>query len=495
MCLLAPVMASLDLNIVTVAQRTFAVAFHCSQAAVAWTMAGYMLALAAVVPMTGWAADRFGTKRLFIGSIVMFTLGSLLCATAPNILLLIVFRAVQGMGGGMLVPLMTTIITREAGPRRLGRLMALGAIPMLLAPVCGPVLGGWLITTHSWKWLFLINLPVGLTAFVLAAILLPRDQPAPSERFDFIGMLLLSPGVAMLLLGLSSIPARGNVADHRVWVPATVGLVLIAAFVIHSRYRGDHALIDLRLFTNRVVSLACLALLVYVAGSVGASLLLPIYFQQLLHQTPMQSGLHTIPLALGAMLSLPIAGAFMDKRGPGNIVPIGVALVVAGMGTFAYGVAKQADYLPTLLIGLLVTGMGVGCTAPPLGASALQALAQHQIARGSTLLSVNQNISGAVGIALMSVILTNQFNRSENISVANKMAILQDNAHSRGLPVDSSAIPQRSLAPDFMANLHYDLWHAYTVVFIMAAVLVVLTLIPVAFLPRKQVSASPENDS
>jgi EmrB/QacA subfamily drug resistance transporter len=466
------------------------VEFDSTQAIVGWTMVGYVLGLATSTPMTGWAADRFGTKRVFIASVLAFTLGSLLCAIAPNILLLIIFRIVQGIGGGPLMPLTLTIMTREAGPNRLGRVMALGAIPLLLAPICGPLLGGWLIRTYGWEWMFLINLPVGLTAIVLAVILFPRDQSTPSETFDFVGMLLLSPGVATFLYGVSEIPGRGAVTDRHVWIPLMVGLALITAFVLHSLYRADHPLIDFRLLTNRAVGLANLAMLLYiVAGSIG--LLVPSYFQQLLHQTPLQAGLHIIPAGLGAMLTMPLAGTLMDKYGPDKIVLVGLTLVVAGLGTFTYGVATQTDYSPTLLAALVLTGMGSGCTLLPLAGSAVLTLTQHQLARGSTLVTVNQMVAGSVGGALMSVILTNQFNRSENISAANQMVILRQEAGEEGMPVDPSGVPLPPLDPDFMSNLQHDLAHAYTTVFVVALVLVALTIIPAAFLPKKPATSPP----
>lgn len=490
-CVLAAVMAILDTTVVSVAQRTFIREFDSTQAVVAWTMTGYTLALATVIPLTGWAADRFGTKRLFIGSVVFFTLGSLLCAMAPNITLLIAFRVVQGLGGGMLMPLTFTILTREAGPRRLGRLMAVLGIPMLLGPIGGPILGGWLIDSFSWEWIFLINLPIGVVAAVLAAIVFRKDQATPSESLDFIGVLLLSPGLASFLYGVSSIPGRGTVTDPHVWIPASIGLVLIVSFVFHALYRADHPLIDLRLFKNRTVALANTSMFLFAASFFGAGLLFPSYFQQLLGQTPLQSGLHLVPQGLGAMCTMPIAGQFMDKRGPGKIILVGVTLILAGMSTFAYGVYRQEDYLPVLLIGLAVMGMGMGCTMMPLSGSAVQALGPQQVARGSTLINVNQQIAGSVGTALMSVILTNQFNSSENIRTANKVAALQEEAAKRSTPPNPSAIPPRALAPDFMQNVLHDLSHAYTIVFAIAVGLVALVYIPASFLPKKPAHTVP----
>jgi MFS transporter, DHA2 family, multidrug resistance protein len=489
-CGLASMMGFLDGTAVAVAQRTFVTVFGSTQAIVSWTIAGYMLAFAAVVPLTGWAADRFGTKRLFMGAVGVFALASLLCTLAPNMLLLIVFRVLQGIGGGIMSPLSFVILTRESGPKRLGRLVAVGAIPFLLGPIGGPILGGWLIGAYGWKWIFLINLPIGLTAFVLAAIMFPKDRPAPSEALDVTGVLLLSPGVATLLVGVSSIPGRHTVADRDVLIPVVIGLALIAAFVFHAWRRTDHPLIDLRLFKNRVVTLANVALLIFAATYVGVILLVPSYFQVALHQTPMQSAMHMIAMGVGIVLTTPAAGALMDKYGPGKIVLIGFPLVAAGLGIFTFGVARQADYSPTLLAGLMIMGMGIGCVATPLSAACVQSLAPRQIARATTLLGVNDQVGGAVGAALMAVLLTNQFNRHEDIVTANHLAALQEDASKRGVPVDPSAIPPQTLAADFANTVSHHLAHAYAMVLVVAAALAVSTIVPAAFLPRKPATSA-----
>jgi MFS transporter, DHA2 family, multidrug resistance protein len=487
-CGLACIMAILDNTVVAVAQRTFIDQFGSTQAIVSWTMAGYMLAFATVIPITGWASDRFGTKRLFMGSILLFTLGSLLCALAPNILLLIIFRVLQGIGGGMLLPLSWTILTREAGPKRVGRLMAVGGIPILLGPIGGPILGGWLIDAYGWKWIFLVNLPIGLATFVLAAMLFTKDRPAPSEALDVTGLLLLSPGVAIFLCGVSSIPGRHTVADPYVLIPVVTGLALIVAFVAHAWFRTDHPLIDLRLFKNPVVSQVNVTLLIFSAASVGATLLIPSYFQLVLHQTPMQAGLHLAPVGLGALITLPIAGVFIDKYGPAKIVLIGLPVMAVGLGIFTWGVARQAHFSPTLLAGLTITGLGVGCTTTPLSAALMQSLAPHQIARGTTLVTVNQQLGGSVGAALMAVVLTNQFTSDETLIAANKVATLQDEASKRGLPVDPSAIPRQALSPDFASHVMHNLSQVYTLVFVLTVALVAFTIVPAAFLPTKPVT-------
>ncbi|OBK14893.1 DHA2 family efflux MFS transporter permease subunit [Mycobacterium asiaticum] len=483
-CILASFMMALDTTVVSVAQRTFIAEFESTQAVVGWTMTGYTLALATVIPIAGWAADRFGTKRLWMGSVVAFMAGSLLCALAPNILLLNVFRAVQGMCGGMLMPMGFMILTRVAGPKRLGRLMSVLGIPMLLGPIGGPILGGWLISSFSWPWIFLINLPFGLCAFLLALAIFPRDQPTPSETFDAVGVLLLSPGLAIFLFGVSSIPGEGTLADRDVVLPVIIGLGFISAFVVHALHRADHPLIDLRLFKNPVVTHANVTAFLFAVAFFGSVLLLPSYLQQVWHQTPMQSGVHLIPQGLGAMLTMPFAGRFMDRKGPGKCVLFGITLIALGLGIFTLGVARQSGYLPMLLVGLAIMGMGTGCTMMPLSGASVQTLAPHEIARGSTLISVNLQVGGSIGTALMSMVLTSQFNRSENIVAANQLARLDQEAARRGVPLDPSAVPQRTRDPGFAVNLLHDLSHAYTLILAIAVVVVAATLIPAAFLPK-----------
>ena len=489
-CVLAALMASLDTTVVSVAQRTFITEFHSTQAVVAWTMTGATLAMATVIPLTGWAADRFGAGRLFMGSVLAFTLGSLLCALAPNITLLIAFRVLQGLGGGMLTPLNFIILTRAAGPKRLGRLMAMLGIATTLGPMGGPILSGWLIDSYGWQWIFLINIPIGALAITLAAVVFTKDEGHPSQTFDVIGMLLLSPGLALFLYGVSSLPAHGTVTHRAVWIPASVGLIMIFGFVLHALSRTHHPLLDLRLFKNRIVALANTTMVLLGITVIGAVLLFPSYLQQVLHQTPLQSGAHLIPRGLGAILAMPIAGRILDKRGPGWVVLAGSALIAIGMATFTYGVSHQCAYTPVPLIGLTLIGMGQGATFVPLFGSAVRGLAPHQVARASTLINVNIQVGGSIGVALMSVILTSHFNRSPFIQAAGKAAALKQEAAKHGPPPHPPQPPQ-VLAPGFMDHVTSDLSHAYRVVFVVAVGFALMTLIPAVFLPKKPAADVP----
>src|SRR3954467_14030865 len=195
-------MSILDITVVNVAIDRLAIDFNASLTTIQWVVTGYTLAIAAVIPLTGWAADRFGTKRLYLTSLVLFVGGSILCGAAWSAGSLIGFRVLQGIGGGMIMPAVMTIMTKKAGPQRIGRGMGVLGVPMLVAPILGPILGGWLVDDVSWRWIFFINVPIGIVAIVLALIVLEPDQPQPAHRLDWIGMLLLSPGLAVFIYGL-----------------------------------------------------------------------------------------------------------------------------------------------------------------------------------------------------------------------------------------------------------------------------------------------------
>ncbi len=406
---LGAIMSILDITVVNVALPTFQRVFAdggepLAYSAVAWTVTGYTLALATVIPLTGWAADRFGTKRLYMTALLLFTAGSALCASASSIELLVAFRVLQGLGGGMLMPLGMTIMTRAAGPARMGRLMAILGVPMLLGPIFGPILGGWLIENYSWHWIFLINLPIGALALGYAFMVLPSDRPEPSESFDWIGMALMSPGLALFLYGVSSIPGEGTFFATKVLVPGVVGLLMVAGFVVWS-FRPAHPLLDLRLFRNRNLTVSIITMFLFAAAFFGGLLLVPTYFQQVRGESPVDAGWLMAVQGLGAMITMPIAGALTDKLPVGRIVPFGLLGITGGM--FALTQLDGSTSYTYILTVLFIMGLGMGATMMPLMTSALKTLTSHEVARGSTLLNISQQIASSIGVAIMSVVLTN----------------------------------------------------------------------------------------
>ena len=493
---LGALMSILDITVVNVALPTFQQEFGTpddpiAYSHVAWTVTGYTLALATVIPLTGWAADRFGTKRLYMTAILLFTAGSALCATAWDINVLIAFRVLQGLGGGMLMPLGMTIMTRAAGPHRMGRLMAILGVPMLLGPIMGPILGGWLIETASWHWIFLINVPLGIAALIYAWFVLEKDSPEPSESFDFVGMALMSPGLALFLFGVSSLPAEGgDFTAPRVWVSMLVGVLLMLAFVWHS-FRPEHPLLDLRLFKNRNLAVSVVMMFMFAAAFFGGLLLVPTYFQQIRGESTLDAGLLVAPQGLGAMVTMPIAGRLVDKMPVGRIVPFGLLGIIIGM--FGLTQVTATTPYPQLIVTLFVMGLGMGATMMPTFTSALKTLANHEVARGSTLLNITQQVSSSCGVALMSVILTNQLNDSPVIPGTENIPGLPDGLTETQAAILSNTNPEEfarlDLDPAAVAQGLVDAAAAFAQTYWVAWVLVVLTLIPALMLPRKREEA------
>jgi EmrB/QacA subfamily drug resistance transporter len=469
------IMSILDITVVNVALPTFQAVFAKSPAqpiaysTVAWTVTAYTLALATVIPLTGWAADRFGTKRLYILAVMLFTGGSAVCAAATSIGMLIGFRALQGLGGGMLMPLGMTIMTRAAGPKRMGRLMAVLGVPLLLGPILGPILGGWLIENASWHWIFLINVPIGLVGMAYAFLALPRDAPTPSETLDVLGVLLMSPGLALFLYGVSSIPEKGTMNAPKVYVPMGIGVVLIGIFVWHT-FRPAHPLLDLRLFRNRNLTTATTTLFLFGAAFFGGLLLVPTYFQQVRGESTLHAGLLVAPQGIGAMLTMPIAGALSDRIPVGRIVPLGLLVICGGM--FALTQISSTTPYTQLIAILFVMGLGMGATMMPVMTSAVKTLASHEVARGSTLLNIIQQIASSVGVAVMSVLLTGHLKDTQLAGPA--MAAWRD-----------PSLVQRIGGPAAVTKGLADAAHAFSSTYWVAAFLVTLTLAPALFLPRK----------
>ncbi len=473
---LGAIMSILDITVVNVALPTFQTVFGTVEepipySHVAWTVTAYTLALAAVIPMTGWAADRFGTKRLYLTALALFTGGSVLCATADSINMLIAFRVVQGLGGGMLMPLGMTIMTRAAGPARMGRLMAILGVPMLLGPILGPILGGWLIDNASWHWIFLINAPIGIAAFIYAFVVLPSDSPEPSESFDFLGMLLLSPGLALFLFGVSSLPEeQGDFTATRVWLSMLIGVLLMLAFVWHA-FRPEHPLLDLRLYKNRNLTVSSITMFLFAAAFFGGLLLVPTYFQQVRGESTMAAGLLIAPQGIGAMLTMPIAGNLVDKVPVGRIVPFGIMGIAIGMFGFTQVEADTSYSL--LMTWLFIMGLGMGASMMPLFTTALRTLTHHEVARGSTLLNITQQIASSVGVAVISVVLTNQL-QSFDLALP---AIAAQKDPSLGDAIGGAAGVAEGLA-QAAAAFASTYWVAF--------VMLLLTVVPIWFLPRKR---------
>jgi EmrB/QacA subfamily drug resistance transporter len=399
--LLGAVMSILDITVVNVAIDRLAIEFGASLTTIQWVVTGYTLSLAAVIPLTGWASDRFGTKRLYLTSLVLFTIGSVLCGLAWSAGSLIGFRVLQGMGGGMIMPAVMTIMTMKAGPHRMGRVMGVLGVPMLIAPIVGPIVGGWLVDDVSWRWIFFINVPIGLVAFVSAFAVLERDEPQPTHRLDWLGMLLLSPGLTALIFGLAETSSHGFDAA-RAWGPIALGALLVVAFLRHS-WTAEAPLIDIRTFTHSRAGAAAGIFLVFAIAMFGSLLLVPLYYQSVRGEGALQSGLLLAPQGFGAMITMPIAGKLTDRFGPWHLPAYGLPLAVIGMVPFAF---VTADTSFVLLCGFsFILGLGMGLSMMPTMTAAMQSVPAQAIARTSTAMNIIRQSGASIGTAILSVIL------------------------------------------------------------------------------------------
>jgi EmrB/QacA subfamily drug resistance transporter len=399
---LGAVMSILDTTVVNVAINTLAASFHTTLPTIQWVATGYTLALAAVIPLSGWIADRWGTKRLYMTSIGMFVIGSCLSGLAWSATTIILFRVLQGLGGGMIMPAGMTILTRAAGPQRIGRVMAIMGVPMLLGPILGPILGGWLVADVSWRWIFFINLPIGIAALIFSSRILPRDVAGRSQRLDLLGFLLVSPGLALMIYGLAETNSAGGFAHPKVLVPLIAGILLLIAFAFHALHTGE-PLIDLRLFKNRVFSASSLSLILMCISVFGSFLLLPLYFQTVRGESPLMSGVLLAPQGFGSMIAMPIAGQLSDRTGSGRIVPFGLLGVIASV-VWLTQIGANTSYV-AISIDLFIFGLGMGFTMMPIFTGAMQSVTGAAAARASTALNILQQTGASIGTAVLSVVL------------------------------------------------------------------------------------------
>ncbi|WP_246128000.1 MDR family MFS transporter [Amycolatopsis rhizosphaerae] len=386
------VLATLDTTIVNVGLGAIAHDLGGPISATGWVSTGYLLAVAVVIPLSGWASERFGGRRMWLVSVALFTAGSALCGLAWSARSLIAFRILQGLGGGMMQPIGQALFARAAGPR-LGRLIGIVTLPATFAPVLGPVLGGVLVQHLGWRWMFTINVPIGIATIVAAVRVVPADEThRPGHRLDVTGLALLSPGLAALVYGLG---ARNAVA-------LGAGALALAAYGWHSS-RARQPLIDLRLFARRGFAVATGNSFLLGASLYSSMLLLPLYYQQVWHASVFDAGLLLVPQALGSAVALYFAGRIAERFGPRAVLLTGVVLALAG--TFPF--TQQAPAW-LLTVSLLVRGIGLGATTAPGMAAVYAAVERDEVHRAAAVVNVVNRAGGSLGTAILVTVLENQ---------------------------------------------------------------------------------------
>jgi EmrB/QacA subfamily drug resistance transporter len=392
----------LSATIVNVAIPTLGRELDASLLEVQWVATAYLLSLTAVIPLAGWASERFGARRVWLASLFSFLAGSVLCAAAPTAEALIAARILQGLGGGLVLPVGQAMLVRRTDPRRLGQVLSVFALVNLSGPALGPVLGGIVVGEVSWRWLFLINVPLCAIPLALGLRILQPEDGARGRRLDVVGLALLPPGLALLTYGLARTASGGGV-DASALATLAAGVVLVAAFVLHARGRGREALLDLDLLADRGFR-ACAAM----SGSFGALMfgmlfLLPLYWEAVRGRTPLEAGLLMLPQAVGSLISLLNVGRLSDRHGSRTMVLAG--LVIASLATIPFAFADEDTPYALLLPALLLRGLGLSGVLVPSNAAAFRGLPRASVPYATSLLTVLLRVGASLGVAVVAAVL------------------------------------------------------------------------------------------
>jgi EmrB/QacA subfamily drug resistance transporter len=468
---LGSIMSILDTTIVAVALATLGKDFRVSVSTIQWVTTGYLLALAVVIPVTGWAVERFGAKRMWMLSLLLFIIGSSLCGLAWSADSLIFFRVLQGVGGGMLLPVGQSILARAAGPQRMGRVMSIVGVPMVMGPILGPVVGGLIVSNFSWRWIFYINVPIGIITLVLSSRFLSNTKEKIAPKFDTLGFCLLSPGLAAVVYALSEIGVTASLTSAPVVVSALLGLGLIVGFIVHA-LRVKKPLLDLHLFKDRTYAIANVCIFVIGATLYGSMFLLPLYYQIARGQSPWQAGLLMAPQGIGAAIMMRPAGRITDLVGPRRVVPGGLILMALATIPFAFVTTGTSEVL--LALTLFVRGIGLGLCMMPVTAAAYFDLAPTDIPRATTTMNIVRQIGGSVAVATFAVVLQRQI--VHNLGPAASHA-------GAGLVLSTTTKLPPPVADKIAAAFSHTFWWA--------VVTILLAFIPTLYLPHHGAAPVP----
>lgn len=398
------VLIGIDMTIVNIALPRLSADTGAALPVIQWVATGYTLALAAVMPLTAWAIARLGARKVFLGSLALFVVGSALVAASWNVESMIGFRILQGFAGGFVTPAAMTLVLTSAPPAERGRVMAILGLPILVGPVLGPVAGGWLLDNFSWRWMFLINVPLGVLSIALGLRNLPRAPIGPTPRLDVRGLVLLPPGVALLVLATSF--SQGSVLAPGVLVPLALGVVLVAAFVRHA-LRTDAPLLNLRLLGRPLTGAGAIVLFLFSSGYAGSMILIPLYWQVVRGESATVTGLFTAPAALAAGLAIQISGRLVDRVRPLLVIGPGIAVALGAIITLVVQLGSNAPNWQLVTLWVLV-GVGAGFTIMPMNTVSTRSLENTAIPSAATIIGVIAQVAGALCIAAVSVVLATQ---------------------------------------------------------------------------------------
>jgi EmrB/QacA subfamily drug resistance transporter len=391
----------MDATIVNVALPTLGRDFGASTDTLEWVITGYLISLAIWIPASGWISDRFGSKRTFAFALVVFTAGSALCGLAWSASSLIAFRVLQGVGGGMMTPVGTAMLFRAFPSAERARASAIVTVPTAIAPALGPVLGGWLVDNASWRWIFYVNVPVGLATLVFALLFLREHKERAAGGFDVWGFLCSGAGLALVLYALSQAPAHGWTSTVVV-ISGLLGILLFGLLVLLELRRPD-PMLHLRLFSDRMFRSANLSMFMVYAVLLGILFLLPLFLQELRGLSALKSGLTTFPQALGMLLVVPVTGRLYPRVGPRRMLTI--ALVGITVTSVLFLLVDLGTNLWWIRAIMFLRGVFMSFAIVASQAAAFSSIRSEETGRASALFNTNRQVAASMGVAILATVL------------------------------------------------------------------------------------------
>ncbi|HYX69466.1 MAG TPA: DHA2 family efflux MFS transporter permease subunit [Terriglobales bacterium] len=412
--MLGTFMEVLDTTVVNVSLNHIAGNLSATTDEATWVLTSYLVANAIILPMTGWLANHFGRKRILLLSVSGFTLASMACGVAPSLGSLIFFRVIQGACGGGLQPLSQAIMLEAFPPEKRGRAMAFWALGIVVAPMLGPVLGGWLTDSYSWRWLFYINIPVGLAALVMCVLFIfdPPYIRRASERIDYWGIGLLAVGMGALQIFLDKGQEEDWFSSRFIQVLAVTAAVGLLLFIVNE-LRSPHPVVNLRVLKIRTFSTGVFLMTVLGFVLYGSTVLIPIWLQTLMGYSALQAGLAMLPRGLGSFLFMPIVGILTTKIEPRKLLSVG--LLASSASLFLLGALNLNAGYRDIFWPLILQGTSLGLLFVPLTTVTHDPIPQEQMGNATSIFNLMRNIGGSIGIASMTTLVARNTQRHINI--------------------------------------------------------------------------------
>lgn len=385
-------MVLLDSTAVSVIIPILTKEFNSSLSVIQWTVTGYTLAMSAIIPLSGWMSEKFGSKRVFLCCIALFSISSVLCSFAATAEQLVLCRVLQGLGGGMIPPIALASAYKITPPEKVGIVMGVMGVPVLIAPGVGPILAGWFADYLTWKWTFLINLPVGIAAIALGLWALPKFETKAAAKLDILGMLLAPVAFSSLAYGVSAGGQSWTSFNTIFWL--IVGIIALTLFII-VELKHNHPILELRVFSSSTFTIGIIIkwLFQYTMGAI--LFLIPVYLQQVKGLSAFEVGKTLIPLAMSCAVFMLIGGGLFDKIGVRPLAMLGLGTIAAG----AFILSWSPSGVNMIRASMMMIGMGFGLSIMPLHTNVLQSSPKKLIDRVNSLATATEQVMTAFAVS------------------------------------------------------------------------------------------------